>query len=47
MSEPTDQKPLEIDERHESLPWWGWALIALALIYAFLIGPFNWFFPQG
>ncbi len=49
MSDPQsrNREPIQIREGHGRLPWWGWVLIVLALIYAFLIGPFNWFPPQG
>lgn len=45
MSEPSQSEPVEIHEGQAPLPWWGWGLIALSLVYAFLIGPFNWLAP--
>lgn len=41
MPEPDRRQP-PIREGHAPMPWWGWVLIACLLIYAFVLGPFDW-----
>lgn len=40
-----ERKDPPIREGHGRLPWWIWAAIAVWLVYAFLLGPFDWFSP--
>jgi len=42
---PEGSRP-SIPEGQGRFPWWIWIAIALWLIYAFFLGPFNWFSPK-
>lgn len=44
MSSDRDDDP-PIKEGEGGFPWWIWVFIAAWLVYAFLIGPFDWLSP--
>ncbi len=44
---PSSRDPKAIREGDGGLPWWVWVAIAIWLVYALVIGPFNWLAPAG
>jgi len=42
---PQEPKSSELREGEGKLPWWAWVAVAVWLVYAFLLGPFDWFPP--
>jgi len=43
MNQETD--PNEIHEGRGMFPWWIWVAVAIWVIYAFFIAPFDWTTP--
>jgi len=39
----SDDDRARIREGDARMPWWGWVLVTCLLIYAFVLGPFDWF----
>ncbi|HEY5596447.1 MAG TPA: hypothetical protein VIL47_04210 [Candidatus Bipolaricaulota bacterium] len=37
----------EIHEGNGTFPWWVWIAVWIWIVYAFFLGPFHWFPPQG
>lgn len=37
----------EIHEGKGTFPWWVWIAVVIWIAYAFFLGPFHWFSPQG